>query len=128
MQRVARDRSGRPIPNFAKHFETLLAEARRIAPLEDAEGFALRVLDVNPRSVTEEAAQVDVERRGDDWVAILTSGRRQPRELLKAASLPEAIDAAERRMQLGNTETLQDVVHRTRRRNGSRRRFRRRKR
>ncbi len=83
-QRTARDRSGRPIPNFGKHFDTLVAEARRIAPLEDAEGFAMRVLNVNPRSISEEAPQIDVERRVDEWVAILTTGRRPPRELLKA--------------------------------------------
>jgi superfamily II DNA or RNA helicase len=127
-QRTARDRSGRPIPNFGKHFDTLVAEARRIAPLEDAEGFAMRVLDVNPRSISEDAPQIDVERRLDEWVAILTTGRRPPRELLKARSLPEAIDGAERRMQRASAETLQDVVHRTRRNGSSRRRFRRRKR
>jgi superfamily II DNA or RNA helicase len=128
LQRVARDRSGRPIPNFGKHFDTLVAEARRIAPLEDAEGFAIRVLDVNPRTIAEEAPQVDVERRGDEWIAVLTTGTRPPRDLLRAATLPEAFYQAEMRMQSGDVETLQQVVHRTARRNGSRRRFRRRRR
>jgi superfamily II DNA or RNA helicase len=127
-QRVARDRAGRPIPNFGKHFDTLVAEARRIAPLEDAEGFAIRVLDVNPRTIADEAPQVDVERRGDEWVVVLTTGTRPPRDLLRAPSLPEAFYQAEMRMQSGDTETLQQVVHRTARRNGSRRRFRRRRR
>jgi superfamily II DNA or RNA helicase len=126
-RRVARDRTGRPIPNFGTHFDTLVAEARRIAPLEDAEGFAMRVLDVNPRAVTEETATVDVEKRGERWVATLTRGPRPAKELLIAASLPEAIDGAERRMQSGDVETLQSIVHRATRRNGrSRRRFRRR--
>ncbi len=127
-QRVARDRAGRPIPNFGRHFETLVAEAKRIAPLEDAEAFAMRVLDVNPRSIADEAAQVDIERQGDEWVAVLTAGRRAPKELLRAASLPEAIDAAERRMIHGSGDTLQEVVHRTRRNGTRRRRFRRKRR
>ncbi|MBV9102375.1 MAG: DEAD/DEAH box helicase [Candidatus Eremiobacteraeota bacterium] len=128
-QRVARDRFGRPIPNFGKHFETLVAEAKRIAPLEDAEAFAYRVLNVNPRTIGEEAPQVDVERHGDQWVATLTVGTRPPRELLSAPTLPEAFYQAEMRMLHGGAETLQQVVHRTSRRNGSsRRRFRRRRR
>lgn len=130
VQRIARDRHGRPIPNFGRHFETLVGEAKRIAPLEDAEAFAMRVLDVNPRSVSDEAPQVDVERRGDQWVAVLTTETRPPKELLVAASLPEAINQAETRMQSGEAETLQQIVHRTSGRNGStqRRRFRRRRR
>jgi superfamily II DNA or RNA helicase len=127
-QRVARDRFGRPIPNFGKHFDTLVAEARRIAPLEDAEAFAARVLNVNPRTIADEAAQVDVERRGEEWVAVLTTGTKPPRDILTAATLPEAFYQAEMRLQSGDTETLQQVVHRTARRNGSpRRRFKRRK-
>jgi superfamily II DNA or RNA helicase len=129
-QRVARDRFGRPIPNFGRHFETLVAEAKRIAPLEDAEAFAIRVLNVNPRTIAQEAPQVDVERRGDEWVAVLTTETRPPRELLAAPTLPEAFYQAEMRMQSGSdAETLQQVVHKTSRRNGSsRRRFRRRRR
>jgi len=128
MQKVARDRFGRPIPNFGRHFDTLVAEAKRIAPLEDAQAFAMRVLNVNPRTVSEESPQVDVERRGEQWVAVLVTPTRPPRELLSAPTLPEAFYQAEMRMQSGDVETLQQVVHRTSRRNGSvRRRFRRRR-
>ena len=128
-QRTARDRSGRPIPNFGRHFDTLVAEARRIAPLEDAEGFAMRVLNVNPRSISEEAPQIDVERRarpvGRDFD---DSARRPPRELLKAASSARGDRRRRAPHAAGERRDVQDVVHRTRRNGSSRRRFRRRKR
>jgi superfamily II DNA or RNA helicase len=93
-QRTARDRKGRPIAHFAEKFEKLVATAKKTAPRENAEAFAIRVLDVDRKSIAEESQQVDVTRNDDGWVAVYRNGRGPARELLTAPSLPDAIAAA----------------------------------
>ncbi|MFY9778903.1 MAG: DEAD/DEAH box helicase, partial [Candidatus Baltobacteraceae bacterium] len=95
--RAARDRKGRPVAHFSEQFERLVGMAKKIAPHEDAEGFALRLLDVDRRSITEEAMQIDVTRRGDAWIATLRSGKGPARDLLSAPTLPDAIAGASAR-------------------------------
>jgi superfamily II DNA or RNA helicase len=93
-QRTARDRKGRPIPHFGEKFEQFVTMAKRIAPHENAEAFAIRMLDVDRRSIATETQQVDVTRGDDGWVAVYRNGRGPARELLTAPSLPDAIAAA----------------------------------
>ena len=102
-KRTARDRAGRLIPHFAERFDHLVTMAKRIAPLEDADKFALNALGVDRRSISEEAEQVDVTRRGEVWVASYKKGRRAARDLVTAASLPDAIAAATVRLEAGDT-------------------------
>ncbi|MFZ1126182.1 MAG: DEAD/DEAH box helicase, partial [Candidatus Baltobacteraceae bacterium] len=97
--RAARDRKGRPVAHFSEQFERLVGMAKKIAPHEDAEGFALRLLDVDRRSITEEAMQIDVTRRGDAWIATLRSGKGPARDLLSAPTLPDAIAGASARIE-----------------------------
>jgi superfamily II DNA or RNA helicase len=100
--RAARDRKGRPVAHFSEQFERLVGMAKKIAPHEDAEGFALRLLDVDRRSITEEAMQIDVTRRGDAWIATLRSGKGPARDLLSAPTLPDAIAGASARIEAGD--------------------------
>ena len=99
---TARDRKGRPIPHFAEKFEQFVGMAKRIAPHENADAFAMRMLDVDRRTIAQEAQQVDVTRRGDAWVAAFSNGRTTPRELVSAPSLPDAIAAATARLEAGD--------------------------
>jgi superfamily II DNA or RNA helicase len=92
--RVARDRKGKPIPDFGKRFDMYVSEAKRIAPHEDAERFALRMMDVDKKSIHEEVTQVDVMRRGDGFVAMLGNGNGHARDIGTAPSLVEAIARA----------------------------------
>lgn len=100
--RAARDRKGRPVAHFGEQFERLVGMAKKIAPHEDAEGFALRLLDVDRRAITEEAMQIDVTRRGDAWIATLRSGKGPARDLLSAPTLPDAIAGASARLDAGD--------------------------
>ncbi len=123
-QRVARDRKGRPVPHFEEQFTRLIAMAKSIAPHEDAEGFALRLLDVDRRAVTQEAAQIDVTRRGDAYVATLRNGRLPARDIGTAPTLAEAIAAAQTRLQNGDLPQAAARHTNGRRKNGGVRRFR----
>ena len=101
-QRVARDRKGRLVPHFAEQFERLVHMAKKIAPHEDASGFALRLLDVDRNSVREESMQIDVILRGDEWVATLRTGKGPARDIGSAPSLAEAIALAQSKVQSGD--------------------------
>jgi hypothetical protein len=76
--------------------------AKKIAPHEDASGFALRLLDVDRNSVREESMQIDVIKRGDEWVATLRTGKASPRDIGTAPSLAEAIALAQSKVQSGD--------------------------
>jgi hypothetical protein len=102
-KRTARDLNGRLIPHFAEKFDTHVAMALKIAPNGDARSFALNALQVDRRTISEEAEQVDVTRRGDVWVASYKKGRRAARDIVTAASLPDAIAAATVRLEAGDT-------------------------
>ncbi len=101
-QQTARDRSGRLIHHFGQKFEKLVATANRVAPNKNADAFAIRTLDVDPRSMSLETQVVDVTRRGEVWVASFKKGRRPARELVSAPSLPDAIAAASARIEAGD--------------------------
>jgi superfamily II DNA or RNA helicase len=98
-ERTARDRKGRPIAHFAQKFEQFVGMAQRIAPHENAEAFALRMLEVDRRTVTVESRAVDVTRSGDVWIASSKKGRGPVRVLVTAPSLPDAIAAASARLE-----------------------------
>ncbi|MDQ2908973.1 MAG: DEAD/DEAH box helicase [Candidatus Eremiobacteraeota bacterium] len=101
-QRVARDRKGRLIPHFGSRFERFVNDAKRVAPKEDAEASALRMLDVDRRTISLQRQVVDVVRRGDVWVATFMNGRGPTRNLVSAPSLPDAIAAATARLEGGS--------------------------
>ncbi|GAC1533749.1 MAG: hypothetical protein NVS2B17_01850 [Candidatus Velthaea sp.] len=93
-QRVAYDRKGRAIPNFAKLYDQWVAEAKRIAPHEDAESFARRMLSVDPKSIRYERSRIDVKRDGELYLTLYTSNDLPERVIDKSSSLPGAIAAA----------------------------------
>ncbi len=99
--RIARDRKGRLVPHFAEQYARLVAMAAKIAPHEDAGGFALRLLNVDRHAVREEALQIDINRRGEGWLATWRNGKGPVRDLLAAPSLAEAIAQAQTRLQAG---------------------------
>ncbi len=101
-QRTARDRKGRVIPQFKERFDEYVRTAKKTAPRENAEAFAMRMLDVDRRSISEEAQLVEVARRGDVWVATYKNGRGAARDLITAPSLPDAIAAATARLEAGD--------------------------
>ncbi len=98
---AARDRKGRNVPAFEERFRAYKQTAEKVAPNEDADRFALRMLNVDRRAVREESLQIDVTRRGDEFVALMTNGTGHPVEIATAPRLPEAIAAAEERLQKG---------------------------
>ncbi len=100
--RIARTRKGRVIAHFDQKFANFVKMAKRIAPHENAEAFALRMLDVDRRSISEELRTVDITRRGELWVATFNNGRSAPRDLVSAPSLPDAIAAATARIEAGD--------------------------
>jgi superfamily II DNA or RNA helicase len=101
-QRTARDRKGRSIPHFAERFEKFVKMAEKIAPNENAEAFAIRMLDVDRRSMAEESQLVDVTRRDEVWVASFKKGRAAARTLVSAPTLPEALHAVLERLEAGD--------------------------
>ncbi|MBV8353942.1 MAG: DEAD/DEAH box helicase [Candidatus Eremiobacteraeota bacterium] len=101
-QRVARDRNGKLIANFAQEFAKLVTEAKRINPNGDAEGFAYRVLNVDKRSVREEAATIDVRPRGDVYVATVEVGKEPARDLATGQTLVDALGKADARIHSGD--------------------------
>ena len=110
---MARDRKGRNVPSFEERFRAYKQTAQKVAPNEDAERFALRALNVDRKAVREESLQIDVTRRGDEYVALLTNGTGQPVEIAVAPRLPEAIAAAEERIQKGDAHPPRTVKART---------------
>jgi len=113
-QRTARDRKGRVIAHFAERYDQFVVMAKKIAPHENADAFAVRMLDVDKRSIAEHTQQVDVTRSDDGWLATFRNGRGPARELLTAPSLPDAIAAA--------TAQLEAAESAPAARNGSKRR------
>lgn len=97
-ERIARDRLGRRIENFAEKYERLVAISKRNKPELNADAYALRTLDVDRRSLSVEAQTVDVALRGELWVASLRTGRRPARDIVSAASLPAAMHDAMKRI------------------------------
>jgi len=93
-QRVAYDRKGRPIPNFSKLYDQWVTEARRIAPHEDAESFARRMLNVDPKMIRYERSRIDVKRDGDFYLTLYTTDDLPERVIDKSSSLPGALGSA----------------------------------
>ena len=93
-QRVAYDRKGRPIPNFAKLYDQWVTEAKRIAPHEDAESFARRMLNVDPKMIRYERSRIDVKRDGDFYLTLYTTDDLPERVIDKSSSLPGALGSA----------------------------------
>jgi hypothetical protein len=115
-KRIARDRTGKLIPDFAQEFAKLVTEAKRINPNGDADGFALRVLNVDKRSIREEGATIDVRPRGDVFVATVSVGDDPSRDLATGQTLVDAIGKADARVQ--NGEVYETVGRRPKRRTG----------
>ncbi len=105
-ERTARDRAGRRILDFGEKFDRLVETAKKVAPHENADAFAFRALDVDRRSLASEAETVDVTRRGELWVASFKKGRRPARDLVSAASLPEAMHDAMKRIDAAEAAPL----------------------
>ncbi|MBV8601734.1 MAG: DEAD/DEAH box helicase [Candidatus Eremiobacteraeota bacterium] len=122
-KRVARDRTGKLIPNFSAEFAKLVAEAKRINPSGDAEGFALRVLNVDKRSIREEAATIDVKPRGDVFIATVEVGDEPSRDLATGQTLVDAIGKADARIHSG--DIYETIGRRPKRRDQRRRKHRR---
>jgi superfamily II DNA or RNA helicase len=115
-KRIARDRTGKLIPNFSAEFAKLVTEAKRINPNGDGEGFALRVLNVDKRSIREESATIDVRARGDVFVATVAVGDDPSRDLATGATLVDAIGKADARVASG--DIYETVGRRPKRRGG----------
>ena len=97
-QRTAQDRKHRPIPDFARKWEQWVSEAKRIAPHEDAERFAGRMLNVDPRSVRWEKRRIDVKRDGPKYVTTYSSDELAERVIEISSSLPGALGSAYQRV------------------------------
>ncbi len=93
-QRVAYDRKGRPIANFAKLYDQWVTEAKRIAPHEDAESFARRMLNVDGKSIRYERSRIDVKRDGDMYLTLYSNNDLPERVIDKSSSLPGALGSA----------------------------------
>jgi hypothetical protein len=93
-QRVAYDRKGRPIANFGKLYDQWVTEAKRIAPHEDAESFARRMLNVDPKMIRYERSRIDVKRDGDFYLTLYTTDDLPERVIDKSSSLPGALGSA----------------------------------
>jgi len=122
-KRIARDRTGKLIPGFDAEFAKLVTEAKRVNPSGDAEGFALRVLNVDKRSIHQEGATIEVKPRGDVYVATISIGDEPSRDLATGATLVDAIGKADARIQSG--EIYETIGRRSKRRDVRRRRQRR---
>jgi hypothetical protein len=97
-QRSGYDRRGRPIPEFARKWEQWVTEARRVAPHEDAERFAGRMLNVDPKTVRWEKRRIDVKRDGEKYVTLYSSDDLTERVLEVSSSLPGALGSAYQRV------------------------------
>src|SRR5665213_903812 len=96
-QRTAYDRKGRPIPDFSRKWDQWVAEARRVAPHEDAERFANRMLDVNQKSVRWERRRIDVKRDGDKFVTLYSTEELPERVIEVGSSLVGLLGSAYQR-------------------------------
>jgi len=97
-QRIAWDKAGRPIPNFGQQWDQWVTEARRIAPHEDAERFASRMLNVNPKTVRFDQPRIDVQREGDEYLTLYTTEDIPDRVIDRNKSLPGALGNAYERV------------------------------
>ncbi len=97
-QRTAYDRKGRPIADFARRWDQWVAEARRVAPHEDAERFAGRMLDVNPKSVRWERRRIEVKRDGDKFVTLYSTDDLPERVIEVGSSLVGLLGSAYQRV------------------------------
>lgn len=97
-QRTAYDRKGRPIPDFSRKWDQWVAEARRVAPHEDAERFANRMLDVNQKSVRWERRRIDVKRDGDKFVTLYSTEELPERVIEVGSSLVGLLGSAYQRV------------------------------
>ncbi|MBV8370556.1 MAG: DEAD/DEAH box helicase [Candidatus Eremiobacteraeota bacterium] len=97
-QRTAYDRKGRPIPDFSRKWDQWVAEARRVAPHEDAERFANRMLDVNPKSMRWERRRIDVKRDGDKFVTLYSTEDLPERVIEVGSSLVGLLGSAYQRV------------------------------
>jgi superfamily II DNA or RNA helicase len=97
-QRIAWDKSGRPIPNFGQQWDQWVTEARRIAPHEDAERFASRMLNVNPKTVKFDQPRIDVQRDGEEYLTLYTTDEIPERVIDRNKSLPGALGNAYERV------------------------------
>jgi superfamily II DNA or RNA helicase len=97
-QRIAWDKSGRPIPNFGQQWDQWVTEARRIAPHEDAERFASRMLNVNPKTVKFDQPRIDVKRDGEEYLTLYTTDELPDRVIDRNKSLPGALGNAYERV------------------------------
>jgi superfamily II DNA or RNA helicase len=97
-QRTALDRRGRPIPDFSRKWDQWVAEARRVAPHEDAERFANRMLNVDQKSVRWEKRRIDVKRDGEKYVTLYSTEDLPERVIEVSSSLPGALGSAYQRV------------------------------
>ncbi|MDQ6941937.1 MAG: DEAD/DEAH box helicase [Candidatus Eremiobacteraeota bacterium] len=96
--RTALDRKGRPIPEFSRKWEQWVTEARRIAPHEDAERFANRMLNVDQKSVRWEKRRIDVKRDAAKYVTLYSTEDLPERVIEISSSLPGALGSAYQRV------------------------------
>jgi superfamily II DNA or RNA helicase len=96
--RIALDRRGRPIPDFASKWDQWVTEARRIAPHEDADRFATRMLNVDPKTMRWERRRIDVKRDGEKYVTLLSTEELPERVIEVSSSLPGALGSAYQRV------------------------------
>ena len=96
--RTALDRKGRPIPEFSRKWDQWVTEARRIAPHEDAERFANRMLNVDQKSVRWEKRRIDVKRDGPKYVTLYSTEDLPERVIEISSSLPGALGSAYQRV------------------------------
>jgi superfamily II DNA or RNA helicase len=97
-QRTGLDRRGRPIPEFSRKWDQWVAEARRVAPHEDAERFANRMLNVDQKSVRWEKRRIDVKRDGEKYVTMYSTEDLPERVIEVSSSLPGALGSAYQRV------------------------------
>ncbi|MBV8748475.1 MAG: hypothetical protein JO103_02050, partial [Candidatus Eremiobacteraeota bacterium] len=96
--RTALDRKGRPIPDFTRKWDQWVTEARRIAPHEDAERFASRMLNVDQKTVRWEKRRIDVKRDGEKYVTLYSTEDLPERVIEVSSSLPGALGSAYQRV------------------------------
>ena len=97
-QKIAWDKSGRPIPNFGQQWDQWVTEARRIAPHEDADRFASRMLNVNPKTVKFDSPVIDVQLDGEEYLTLYTTDDIPNRVIDRNKSLPGALGNAYERV------------------------------
>jgi superfamily II DNA or RNA helicase len=97
-QKIAWDKAGRPIANFGQRWDQWVTEARRIAPHEDADRFAMRMLNVNAKSVKFDSPRIDVQREGEEYLTLYTTDDIPDRVIDRNKSLPGALGNAYERV------------------------------